>query len=1338
MKIRFLFLFFLCTLNTFSQDIYFEHLRVEDGLSQSSALSLYQDEFGSMWIATRDGLNRYNGKDIEIFKPVKNDPSSIYSNNVRTVCGDRNGHLFLRSKFSVSVYDLKKEKFTTIKSSDVQTISYGIQDLWIATQDSIFSYNPETHELSFFYAFPPEEKIQISAIFQSSEKDVYIGTQGKGTYAIDRNKKIMNLINNIYVNSFFEDINKTIWITTRREGLFKLGKGSDIVNYTHKKDNPESISSNFIRTICMDNLGIYWIGTSAGLDRFDPRKGTFKHYEHSESNPKSISNSSIWSLLKDNQGTIWIGSYFGGVDFFNPEYGSYNYYNTDEANPSKLSSSIVSRMIEDKSGNLWIGTEGGGLNYLDRKTKTFKTYRYIPNKNSISNNIVKTLLYEENEDILWIGTHLGGINRLNLKTMHFDVYRNEPENPYSLREDGIRHLLPYGDSLIIATLRGLIVFDKNTKKFSNLLKGEDDKFNNRQIQDAMIDKNGRLWFSISEELYRYNLQTERLEQIFQDHQFGNSISVIYQDSFGRIWIGSTGSGIGLLSENNDYIYFYNTSGSGLLNDYINDIKESKSGYLLICTNQGFSRFDVENKKFYNYNSNNGFPFTATNEFGLYVTKDNEVFVGGVNGLVSFYETELVANDKPAGINFVNLWINNERIIPDDNSGILKYSLYYTDKIELNYNHAIISIDYAITSYTKFLKTDIQYKLEGFDKDWTDANYRNSITYTNLNPGKYTLLLKTKKNQNESGVVEKKITIVVNPPFYKTVWAYLILMVIIIVIIGVLFNFYTSKMKLRTSLEFEKKEKQQIEELNQSKLRFFTNISHEFRTPLTIISGQLEMLLQMSDIKPSVYNKLVNVFRNTNRMKKLINELLDFRKQEQGYLNIKASKQDLISFLYEIFITFKDYAAFRNIRFSFNHKEENLDLWFDITQMEKVFYNLLSNAFKYTPNGGCIDLSVETHSYSVFVTVSDNGKGIAEIDINKIFDRFYQVDNIKDNLTKNVGSGIGLAVCKGIIELHKGKISVVSKENQGSKFIVELLMGEDHLSKEEKDYSPNKNKPLITIENEKLDDKFIHDVKESQVEVSSQSSVMLIVEDDDDVRTMLEDLFTPFYKVIIAVDGDEGFQKTKENQPDIVLSDVMMPRVSGIDMCLKIKTDVETCHIPVVLLTAQTAIEYTVEGLKTGADDYVTKPFNVRVLVSRCNNLVNNRKMLQAKYTKDPDTSLHIISSNPLDQEIIDKIYAIIEENISNINFDVNVFAKEMGLGRSNLFSKIKGLTGQTPNELITSIRLKKSIYLLQHRPDLSVSEISYDVGFSSPSYYIKCFRECFNQTPAGFRKDSLR
>jgi signal transduction histidine kinase/DNA-binding response OmpR family regulator len=711
---------------------------------------------------------------------------------------------------------------------------------------------------------------------------------------------------------------------------------------------------------------------------------------------------------------------------------------------------------------------------------------------------------------------------------------------------------------------------------------------------------------------------------------------------------------------------------------------------------------------------------------MFVTANNQVFLSGTQMMISFNEKDLASNIKPCQVNFISMEVNNKPVLPNDDSGILSKSLLYQPTIELKHNHSILTINLSSSNYVSVLKNNIYYKLEGFDDTWTDVNYSNRITYTNLNPGTYHLIVKSVEEFSQNDGVLKELNIIVTPPFYRTWIAYLLYFLLLAVSIYLIASFYSSKLKWRTSLELEKKEKIQIENINQSKLRFFTNISHEFRTPLTLITSQLEMLIERTDVKPQIYNRLVSIHRNAVRMKRLVTELMDFRKQEQGFKELKFSKQNIYLFLDEIYLSFKEYARFKEINFEFFNKDSFLEVWFDAEQMEKAVSNILSNAFKYTPAKGTISLSVEIEGYNVYIRISDTGIGIPQDKINMIFDRFYQIEDA-DHTT---GTGLGLAIAKEIIIAHHGEISVDSEVGKGTVFLIRLLLGDSHIAGEQKIQTPNVDLSCIQ---ELSMNRSVY-LPEEVENVSDVKSKILIIEDNRELLELLSQLFSTIYEVHTACDGEEGFEKSKKIQPDIILSDIVMPKMSGIEMCRKIKGNFETCHIPVILLTARNSEEYLIEGLKMSADDYITKPFNVKHLFTRCNNLVNNRKLLQQKYAKHAEANPDLVVTNSFDQQFLTKCIQIIENNIDDMNFDVNRFAQETGLGRTKLFLKIKGITGLTPNDFILNVRLKKSQTLLEEDDEKTVSEIAYEVGFNSPSYFIKRFREFYGVTPSQFKK----
>jgi signal transduction histidine kinase/DNA-binding response OmpR family regulator len=583
----------------------------------------------------------------------------------------------------------------------------------------------------------------------------------------------------------------------------------------------------------------------------------------------------------------------------------------------------------------------------------------------------------------------------------------------------------------------------------------------------------------------------------------------------------------------------------------------------------------------------------------------------------------------------------------------------------------------------------------------------------------------------------KIDITVLPPVYQTWYAYLFYLLLISGISIWVFRFYQSRLILRTSLEYERREKEQNELVNQSKLRFFTNISHEFRTPLTLILGQLEMLMQSSKIAPAFYKSIVNIHSNAQKLNQLINELLDFRKQEQGYKKLKVGEYNLVDFMQEIYLSFQEFARFHEIEFVFTKNKEYVLIWFDYLELQKVFNNLISNALKFTPKGGKIGIQLDANDQNVTISVSDSGIGISKENANKIFNIFYQAENVDSGSLPNMGTGIGLALAKGIVELHQGTIAVKSIPNQGSTFTVELQYGDSNFRNNTHAEIIDNQSDVLIIPNidTSLDTDFIEELSENQNIYYKEKPTILIVEDNDSLRVMLIELFSTMYNTLNANNGRAGFKLAIEKHPDLIVSDVMMPEMDGNELCSKLKSNFETCHIPIVLLTAQTSMEQNIDGLKRGADDYITKPFNIRILVTRCNNLLIGRKILQEKYSKQIDNSAYNIASNELDRVFIEKATKVVEKNIDNEKLDVNLLCSELALGRRVFFYKMKSITGETPNDFIQNVRLKKAAWEIQNNPDKTICELSEELGYNGVSYFGKCFKKKFGLLPSEYKKN---
>ena len=1340
MKLKLYYLiFFLCYLSTFyikAQELSYRHLTDNEGLSHYSVISIYQDERGLMWFGTANGVNLYNGRSIKIYKQEVDNPNSLSNSYINFITGDRNGTVYFGTQTGVSAYNIKEEKFTTLFAKQPASLFFN-KYLYMAYQNQIFKYDGTKFNL--FYELPSKE-CRINAMHISNDS-ICIGTSRHGLYFF-HNQKLSHPIPQGYITDIFRDSKGRYWITSSTDnvGLYLLEKG-EVHNFQSIEGNPNSLTSNFTHRCCEDHKGNIWIGTFDGLTEYNPQEKSFIRHQKKE-HEKSLTHSSIWSLYCDNQGTIWAGTYFGGINYFNPEKQPYFEYVSSTKEEDGLSSGIICRMTEDNDNNLWICTEGGGLNKYNRKTHTFQWYQHDSKCNSISHNNVKTIYHDPQHQVLWLGTHQGGLNKMDLKTGLFTHYQYNKNDSTSIPSNIVSDIIPYKNYLLLSTHNGIGIFDIQNGKCRPLLKDKNERDVTRVAKSLLIDHQGTLWISNNQNgACSYNFETKKLTIFKRNHSVkhslsSNNINSIYEDSRKRLWFCTNENGIDLYNRESQQFENLNVANNGLASNLVYNICEIIPDRLLLTTDKGISILDYQTKRFTNYAN---LPLVSLKENALYRTKDDEVFVGGVSGMISFTRNSVKAFTRTYKLFPSRLTVNEQEIAVGDQSGILSQSLSSTKQITLQPDQNVFNIEYALTDYIPYNEDAVYYRLEGFSDVWTPINKQNTITYTNLSPGTYTLVVKVLNKKLEQ-VTENRLQINILPPFYLTIWAYLFYILCLTGITCYSIKIYKHRIKLQESLKYEKKHAEDIEKLNQAKLRFFTNISHEFRTPLTLIIGQMEVLLQMRSLAPAIYNKILGVYKNCLQLKELINELLDFRKQEQGYMTIKVSEHNIVDFIYEYYLLFQEYARQQKITFDFLKTNDDIRLWYDAKQMQKVINNLLSNAFKHISEKGRISISVKKRNQEVLIEVTDNGTGIAPEDIKKIFDRFYQIDQ-PDSSPASSGTGIGLALTKGIIELHHGSIEVFSELGEGTTFCIHLKCGKDHFTPEQISQSNNEELPKAEISKQEIQQSFLpeQEVEETeQLQPATVKSKILLVEDNDSLREMLAGVFDTLYTVITASDGAEGLEKVQSELPDLVLSDVIMPRMSGTELCQAIKKDMATCHIPVVLLTARTTVEHTIEGLKTGADDYITKPFNINILLSRCNNLVNNRIMLQEKFSKQPQATPYILATNEIDKAFVDQVMNIIEQHLDNTEFKVDALAEEIGIARTKLFTKIKAITGQTPSDFIMTVRLKRAAVMLVSNPELNISEIADRLGFSTPKYFTKCFKEKYNRIPQEYRKGGMQ
>lgn len=1327
-----------------AQSHYFKHLGVADGLSQVCIFSIYQDELGAVWLGASEGLNRYNGKDVRIFRPSQ-DGEGLTNNEINKLCGDGKGRMYIRSGNDLIKFELYKERFTCLRRNDVRDIFCKGDTLWVSCKSGIYYYTADSPELTFVTRL--RQGVGTGGALFVDDHTIWSLTNHLVAVSRDNPDQQDVLLSFDRGNQCLSgDSAGNIWAGTW-EGLYRVSPDRKITRYTNSPDKDE-LSDNQIRCVLEDDFKRIWIGTFRGLDCYDPATEKWSHYTRYGDSPNTLSHHSVLSLHKDMQGNIWVGTYYGGVNVFNPSKSSNHFYYAEPLQEDCLSFPVVGKMAEDDAGNLWVCTEGGGLNRYDVATGSFTRYQHRKgDAGSVGGNNLKSIYYRKENGRLYVGTHLGGLFVLDVKSDKGHVLHHIKGDSTSLPHEIVNDIQEYKDGLALLTQGGVVFMNPDTEKFSQLSDdAEVRRLTNKHYayETFLIDSRQRMWLAsadggvicidmVSSEITRYVTDVNNPSAIGRF-----KVVHIFEDSKGRIFFSTIGSGVFEYLEQERSFRAYNTANRCLPSDYCYYISESAEEHcLFVLHGKGLSVFNPDSGSV--VNTYHLFDQTYSQGSALYLDTNGTLFIGGTNGLALFRRQTLHASPSRSLLNFDKLFVFNEEICPNDPSGILTDILAKTSDVYLSYKQNNISVELATFSYDNDRSSLFEYKLDGFDKVWTQA-VSTTITYTNLPPGNYTLKARPLDLKNEKTGQEVSVNIHVSAPFYATFWAYLLYFFCLLGLMIAFVRFKTRQAALKSSLEFERKEKERIEELNQIKLRFFTNISHEFRTPLTLILGQIEVLMQM-DLSTTVYNRILRIYKNAWHMRNLISELLDFRKQEQGYLKLKVEEQDLVAFTRQIYMCFYEYAQKKEITYRFDYVEESISVWFDSKQMQKVIFNLLSNAFKYTSGKGSITVEVRKMASQAVVSVRDTGIGIPTEQISKIFERFYQTDNQVSSFT--LGTGIGLALAKGIMNMHHGKIEVESTVGEGTIFTLYLPLGNKHFTVEEMAVTEGKEMmvmpepvPAFSFE-QRMEETGPEEpsVEAGETGVKEEDkSTLLLVDDNEELLTMLEELFMPMYKVYMARNGREGLEMARQIQPDLIISDVMMPEMSGKELCYKIKTNVELSHIAVVLLTAQTSVEYMVEGLMFGADDYVTKPFNVRILLTRCNNLIKNRKRLVAHYAGKTVADSPVPEAiNERDKELLEKCVTIIKENFGNQDFDVTALAAELCMGRSKLYAQFKQVTGLTPNEFILKVKLDEAMLLLKESPDLNISDISVRLGFSSPRYFSKSFKAFFGIAPQMIR-----
>ncbi|SDL12530.1 ligand-binding sensor domain-containing protein [Catalinimonas alkaloidigena] len=1338
------------------QPLRFRHLSTGDGLSQSSVLFITQDAQGFLWFGTHYGLNRYDGYAFKVFHHREGDSTSLAHNEITSLFTDREGVVWVGTHQGLSRYDRTQEQFRTFRPQAGEpnhlpalTVHAMTEDengtLWLGTALGLSRRDGE-----HFRNYLPQ--VSVQALLSDGRGGLWIGT-GTGLLHFDPSSGTLQTIGTAEaelpasdVRALCFDAEGQLWIGTYGNGLYRLAPEQNrLERYRHRPDDPNSLIDHHIRSLCLDKRGDLWIGTLRGLNRRDRATGTFTRFTSDVNHPEGLSHSSIHALYADRQGSLWIGTYYGGINLLNPLYNRFTYLQ-HQADPNSLSNNVVSTLREDEAGNLWIGTEGGGLNLLDRETGRFTHFTHQPDApGSLSHNNVKSLLLDRTGGV-WVGTYWGGLNYRPPGAQEFQHYQHETEDTSSLSHSSVYALLEdrNGTLWVGAYGGGVDRLDRRTGAFTHYRHDKNDphSLSSDVVRTLLEDRLGLLWIGTRDGLNCLDPRTGRVTVFRHDPATPTSLSrddinTLYETRDGAsLWVGTYGGGLNRFDRHNATFRHYQT-GEGLPGDVVYGILEDDRGYLWISTNHGLSRFDPQTETFQNFE-------LASNYFGNEFTsgaclrrRDGTMLFGGLNGILMFHPDSLRPDPYTAPLVLTDFRLFN-RSVSVSHEGPLPRPIGEVSDLTLSHRQSIFSLSFASLNFVYPEKTQYAYRLRGLEAQWNRVTGKPTATYTNLEAGTYQFEVKAANHDGVWNEAAVPLTITVLPPPWKTGWAYLLYAVALAGAIFYLRKHLLFQQRLQNHLRLEQFKREQHDKLHQLKLRFFTNVSHEFRTPLTLLLGPLEEMLDTAEGSYSSKRKLQLMKRNADRLLHLTNQLMDFRKMESEHMQLRAASGNVVRFVQEVMLSFQEYARQRQITYAFQTNQEDVMLWYDRDKLEKVLYNLLSNAFKFTPDGGQIGLEVEAQEETVRLRVKDTGRGIAAAQLPHVFERYYEGAHEE---AAWAGTGIGLALTKGLVELHRGTIAVASEVGRGTCFTVTLPRGDAHLRADEKlpDFKDSEDErhyrhvPLEVEATPLPEEEPATEVPTSEAE----RPLLLLVEDNSDVRSYLRHHLASAYRIREATDGEMGYEAALDCQPDLIISDVMMPHRNGIELCRQLKTDVQTSHIPVILLTARTSLIFRIDGLETGADDYITKPFSPRLLRVRVQNLLENRQRLRERFVRTLQLEPREITVTSADETLLQQLLNAVEAHMGDVHFDVQALATEVGLSRTVLYTKAKALTNQTPHEFIQTLRLKRAAQLLKH-PHLTVSEISYQVGFSDPKYFSKCFRKHFGQTPSQYAANPVK
>lgn len=1339
-----------------TQALHFDHITSRDGISQSEIYAFLEDSRGFMWIGTVDGLNRYDGYNIEVFNTDRNDPHSLSNNTIRCLKEDHLGRIWIGTDDGLNFYDPKTELIYQMNISSSNAI-FSVWSLFVQNEHLLVGTN---------------NGLWVTAI-SSASKDI-IESEFHKINVFSKNADIIPFVRSIVKSKY-----GGLWIQTSNNiSRVAFHQFSDEIVILEDL----TITSIHNHTAAIeDSTGNLWIASSDdGLARYNPENGETILFTGRKNGLTMLNKCS--ALAVDHKGNLWVGTLDKGISYartesLNDDDIPFTSYQNIPGNSSSLNSNLIYSLYVSHDNLLWVGTIGSGINIYNPNRKKFHHYKFYSSYDEKPKSNFIRSVYVDNQNTIWLGTHNDGLYILNRENGKFQKLGFESLPVF--------HMYKFAeDKIFICSGQGLYLVQIINNSFriisDNVAFSEDPVFN------IVQSKKGVFWYASLSGVGRMEVINGKIQvdAFFSTNtkpyiSVANSRVLHYDEKFNQLLVGTEGGGLNILALDEDHyplkgvVYKKNTLAGSISNNYIRSIIKDSEGniwigtyeglncmirdtitgnlsfkvytrydglpnnmiqllveddnrHLWIGTNGGLSKFIPETNEYINYTVNDGIQSKEFSEHAVFKKIDGEIIVGGINGINTFYPDQVTVNSIKPLTTITGFYLFNDKVKPLEKIGRktpLEKSITLTDTLILSPKMRNIGFEFSSMIFPNAEKVKYAYKLDGFENEWHITSSANRIAnYTNLRHGKYKFMVKA---TNPDGIWDapKEIYIDIRTPFKFTIFAYILYTLVVVL----LFTYFSLRYTTKKKLVLQSEHSEELHKLDELRTRFFINVSHDLRTPLTLITGPLNNLLQDTSLDRKIVENLLLIKRNVKRLSFLVEQLLDIRKSETGKLTPRLEVEDLVSFSRKEAAHFTYALKKKGLKLKIIASDERIIARFDTDMISKVLFNIISNAIKYTERGGIeirigriykedqMGLQDALFSSYAKVEISDTGKGISSDKMEKVFDRFYQ-----DQSQNEHGYGIGLSHTKDLVEAHQGFVELESTKDVGT--VIRFFLPDIDINVEKESPGISSTEDLY-IRSDRV-------VEEDKTSSDNKAKTILIVEDNDDMLQFIKNELKPDYNILLASDGVEGLKVAKSKVPDLIISDIMMPNMDGIEYCQKIKSSIKTCHIPLILLTAKIDVETKYKGIEIGADDFIPKPFEVEYLKLKVKNLLQSReelrKLFQKSYSIEPST----LAVTSLDEKFLISLRNAIDERMSDAEFSISTLETEMAMSHASFYRKIKSLTGESGQELLQNMRLKRAKQILSENKGLRISEVAYMVGFTNSKYFSKCFKKKFGYTPS--------